>query len=124
MSIDAAVAREGWKIVGLMRLSPLVPFNLQNYLFGLTNVRFWHYAWATFFGIMPGTLLYVWLGAAGRAALNEAAGAESPSAVRWVFMVVGLLATLAVTVIVTRTAKRRLAAIAEAEDGGDAASGS
>ncbi|MEM9303271.1 MAG: TVP38/TMEM64 family protein [Pseudomonadota bacterium] len=117
-AVDEAVAQEGWKIVGLMRLSPLVPFNLQNYLFGLTDVKFWHYAWATFFGIMPGTLLYVYFGAAGRAALNEAAGAaDSSSPLRWVFLVVGLIATLAVTVIVTRAAKQRLAAIAAVDEG-------
>ncbi|MDX1571514.1 MAG: VTT domain-containing protein, partial [Xanthomonadales bacterium] len=46
-AIDHAVRDEGWQIVGLMRLSPLVPFNLQNYLFGLTDIRFGHYALAT-----------------------------------------------------------------------------
>ena len=108
-AVDQAVGEEGWKIVMLMRLSPLVPFNLQNYLFGLTDVRFWHYAWATFFGIMPGTLMYVYFGAAGRAALNEAAG-EGNSALRWTFFAVGLVATIIVTVIVTRKARAKLAA--------------
>ena len=113
-AVDQAVAQEGWKIVGLMRLSPLVPFNLQNYLFGLTDVRFWHYAWATFFGIMPGTLLYVYFGAAGRAALGQAVAEEgSGDLLRNVLLAVGLIATLAVTVIVTRTAKRRLAMLEE-----------
>ena len=52
-AIDRAVRDEGWQVVGLMRLSPLVPFNLQNYLFGLTDVRFVHYAPATFSGSCP-----------------------------------------------------------------------
>ena len=46
----------GWKIVALLRLNPLVPFNLQNYFFGVTDIGFWPYAAATFFGIMPGAL--------------------------------------------------------------------
>src|SRR5438270_11648307 len=53
-AIDRAVAEEGWKIVALLRLNPLVPFNLQNYFFGVTDIGFWPYAAATFFGIMPG----------------------------------------------------------------------
>jgi uncharacterized membrane protein YdjX (TVP38/TMEM64 family) len=80
----------------------VVPFNLQNYFFGVTNIPFWHYAAATFFGIMPGTLLYVYLGAAGKAATGEG------SAVRWLFLGAGLLATVVVTVVVTRKAKAKL----------------
>ena len=53
-AIDKAIESEGWKIVGLMRLSPLVPFNLQNYFFGVTKLGFWPYLVTTFFGIMPG----------------------------------------------------------------------
>jgi uncharacterized membrane protein YdjX (TVP38/TMEM64 family) len=58
-AVDAAVTEEGWKIVMLLRLSPLVPFNLQNYFFGLTNINFWHYALATLVGIIPGAVLYL-----------------------------------------------------------------
>ena len=103
---EKAISEEGWKVVGLMRLSPAVPFNLQNYFFGVTEIPFWHYAAATFVGIMPGSLLYVYLGAAGKAAT----GAGGGGALRWVFLGVGLLATVAVTVFVTKKAKAKLKA--------------
>ncbi len=61
-AIDEAVAREGWKIVGLTRLSPVFPFNLLNYAFGLTRVSLRDYFFASWIGMMPGTLMYVYLG--------------------------------------------------------------
>ena len=61
-AIDEAVAREGWKIVGLTRLSPVFPFNLLNYAFGLTRVSLSHYVIASWIGMMPGTVMYVYLG--------------------------------------------------------------
>lgn len=104
-AIDRAIESDGWKIVGLMRLSPLVPFNLQNYFFGITKVGFWPYIITTFFGIMPGTLLYVWLGSLG--AEIGGAGGEA-SLVKYLFLGFGLLVTIAVTVIVSRKAKQKL----------------
>jgi uncharacterized membrane protein YdjX (TVP38/TMEM64 family) len=107
-AIDRAVAEEGWKIVGLLRLSPLVPFNLQNYLFGATGIPFLHFVAATFFGIIPGTALYTYLGV-----LGGAAGQTGP--VKWALFGLGLVATVAVAVLIARTAKRKLreAGIAE-----------
>jgi uncharacterized membrane protein YdjX (TVP38/TMEM64 family) len=104
-AIDRAVAKEGWKIVGLTRLSPAFPFNLLNYAFGLTQVRFTHYVLASWLGMMPGTVLYVYLGSLARAATGE----RSRSAGEWILYGVGLLATIAVTVIITRIAGRALA---------------
>jgi uncharacterized membrane protein YdjX (TVP38/TMEM64 family) len=102
-AVNAAVSEGGWKIVGLLRLSPLVPFNLQNYFYGITDVKLVQYVPATFFGIIPGTLLYVYLGAAGRAASGEGGGP-----LQWTFFAVGLIATIAVTVFVTKKAKEKL----------------
>jgi uncharacterized membrane protein YdjX (TVP38/TMEM64 family) len=104
-AIDKAVANEGWKIVGLTRLSPAFPFTFLNYAFGLTSVSFWHYALATFFGMMPGTVLYVYLGALAQAGIQS----EGRTPVQWAFLILGLLATLVVTVFVTRVARRALA---------------
>lgn len=117
-AIERAVGEEGWRIVGLMRLSPALPFNLQNYFFGITPVGFWGYTIATFFGIMPGTFLYVWLGSIGQQA---ATGGEASTA-RYILLGVGLVATLAVTVLVTKRARAKLQAmgVAAAEQGQNA----
>ena len=103
-SIAGAVEDEGWKIVGLMRLSPLVPFNLQNYFFGVTQVSFFEFALATFIGIMPGTLLYVYLGSLG----NIGSGGSGSSVLQWILLGVGLLATGVVTWLVSKKAKAKL----------------
>ena len=96
-AIDRAIAAEGWKIVLLLRLSPLVPFNLQNYLFGLTAVPFGSYVAATFVGIAPATAVFVAVGALGEAALDPGSG-------KWALLGGGLLATVAAIVLVTRKA--------------------
>ncbi|MBI4161614.1 MAG: TVP38/TMEM64 family protein [Acidobacteria bacterium] len=63
-AVDEAVGRESWKIVFLLRLSPLFPFNFLNYAFGLTRVRFRTYLTASLLGILPGTAIYVLGGSA------------------------------------------------------------
>ena len=113
-AIDQAVAEDGWKIVGLLRLSPLIPFNLQNYIYGLTDIRFGHYVAATFFGIMPGSLMYVYFGAAGKAAL--AGGDGGDPVLKWSLFGAGLIATIIVTVIISRKAKAKLDAIGLEEE--------
>lgn len=107
-AIDRAIGREGWKIVGLLRLSPVFPFNLLNYALGLTKVRLKHYFLASWIGMLPGTIMYVYIGsiAANLAALG--AGRESRTSGEWALYVLGLLATIAVTVYVTRIARKAL----------------
>jgi uncharacterized membrane protein YdjX (TVP38/TMEM64 family) len=80
-------------------------FNLQNYFFGITDIEFWHYVAATFVGIMPGTALYVYLGAIGGAA---GSGDARGGLLKWTFFAIGLVATIVVTVLITRKAKARL----------------
>jgi len=70
-AVDEAVTEGGWKIVLLLRLSPLVPFNLQNYFFGVTEIKFWQYIAATSVGIIPGVFLYLYLGAVGGALTGD-----------------------------------------------------
>jgi len=103
-AVDAAIEDEGWKVVGLLRLSPAVPFSLQNWFFGTTSVHFVPYLLATFFGIMPGTLLYIWIGSLGGAAATD----EGTSTIEILFFVVGIVSTLLVTVLVGRKAKQKL----------------
>ena len=104
LAVDRAVAEEGWRIVALVRLSPLIPFNLQNYVFGVTRIGFWPFVLATALGIAPGAMLYVYLGIVGRSA-----GSAGPA--KWTLLALGLLATVAVTVIVERRARAALAGV-------------
>lgn len=107
VAVDKAVAREGRKIVFLTRLSPVFPFNFQNYAYGLTSVSFWQYVLASWIGMIPGTFLYVYLGTLGRSGLAAASGG-GVEIFRLTLQAVGLLATLGVTILITRTAKRAL----------------
>ncbi|MBI4169417.1 MAG: TVP38/TMEM64 family protein [Acidobacteria bacterium] len=107
-AIDRAIAAEGLKVTLLLRLSPVFPFNLLNYGLGLTKVRFVDYLVASM-GMLPGTLLYVYYGKLAGDVAGLAAGAqESKGAAYWAVLILGLLATLAVTAIVTRLARRAL----------------
>ncbi|WP_017717842.1 TVP38/TMEM64 family protein [Kamptonema formosum] len=106
-AIDAAVAREGWKIVGLTRLSPIFPFNLLNYAFGVTQVSLRDYFFASWIGMMPGTVMYVYLGSLGKD-LATLGTQQQPSTLQWLLRIVGLIATVLVTVYVTRLAKTAL----------------
>jgi len=106
-AIDAAVSAQGPRVVFLTRLTPLFPFNTLNYAYGLTRVKFADYAVATCLGMMPGTLLFVYLGAAAGAAVDARRRARTPA--EWVFFAIGLLATAAVVALVAREAKRALA---------------
>lgn len=110
-ALDEAVAGEGWKIVGLTRLSPVFPFNLLNYAFGLTRVSLRDYVLASWAGMLPGTLLYVYLGslAGSLAELGAQAAGRARTPAEWVFYGIGLVATAAATVVVTRIARRALA---------------
>ncbi len=110
-AIDDAVAEEGWKIVGLTRLSPVFPFSLLNYAYGLTKISIPQYIIASWLGMLPGTLMYVYVGSLAGSLAQLGAGAESEqgkSPLEWALYVVGLLATVAVTVYITRIAKKAL----------------
>ncbi|AUB78188.1 hypothetical protein BA898_06460 [Spiribacter roseus] len=67
--LQAGIDREGWRFVALMRLVPLVPFNLLNYMLGLTRIRLRVYVLTSMVAMAPGALAYVWIGHAGRQAL-------------------------------------------------------
>ena len=107
-AIDEAVGREGWKIVGLTRLSPAFPFNLLNYAYGVTRVSLRHYILASWIGMMPGTLMYVYLGSLAGDLATVGTGRSARTPAEWALYVVGLLATVAVTVYVTRIARAAL----------------
>ena len=100
-AMDAAIGREGWKMVALLRLSPLLPFNFSNYLYGVTKIRFWPYLAASWAGMLPGTFLYVYVGAAGK----EASSGSGAGPWKWVLFGAGLVATVIVTIWISRLAK-------------------
>ncbi len=109
-AIDAAIREKGWRVVALLRLSPLVPFNVSNYLYGLTPVRFVPYVLASWIAMIPATVLYVWIGAAGKVAAAAGRG-QGRTPMEWALLGAGLAATAAVTVMVTRAARRQLAGL-------------
>ncbi len=107
-AIDRAVGREGFKIVVLLRLTPVVPFVLLNYALGLTKVKLSHYVGA-FVGMFPATLLYVYYGKVLGDVAGVAAGVEVEQGWgTWAATAIGLVATVAVIVVVTRIARRAL----------------
>jgi uncharacterized membrane protein YdjX (TVP38/TMEM64 family) len=107
-AIDKAVGREGFKIVALLRLSPVFPFNLLNYALGLTKVTFLQYLAASI-AMLPGTLLYVYYGKAAGSLAALAGGAKTEKGPgSWLVLGLGLAATIAVTAYVTRLAGRAL----------------
>ena len=107
-ALDQAVAVGGFKIVLLTRLSPLFPFTLINYAFGLTQVRFRDYVLASWIGMLPGTVMYVYLGSTATELADIAAGNVEGGPGRLVLFFVGLAATVIVTVYVTRLARQAL----------------
>ncbi|MGE3957373.1 MAG: TVP38/TMEM64 family protein [Vicinamibacterales bacterium] len=108
-AVDAAVGENGFKIVLLLRLSPLFPFNVLNYALGLTRLRLRDYVLGSAIGMFPGTALYVYLGSLVRdLALTDGAARESSA--RLVLSVVGVIATAAATVVIARVARRALTA--------------
>lgn len=116
-AVDRAVSEGGWKIVALLRVSPAIPFNLQNYLYGLTAIRFWPCVLASWAAMLPGTFMYVYLGYAGRAGVAAASGdGAGRSPAQWVMLAVGLVATIVVSVYVTRLARRAIARQSDAAE--------
>jgi len=107
-AIDRAVAAEGRKIVFLLRLVPVIPFNVINYGLGLTRVSFADYLVASV-GMIPGTLLYVYSGkVAGDVAELASGTPATQGAGHYALIGLGLVATVAVTIVVTRVARRAL----------------
>jgi len=108
-AIDKAVAKEGFKIVLLTRLSPVFPFNLLNYAFGITGVSLKDYALGSV-GMIPGTIMYVYIGSlAGDLARIGTESQPTNPTIQWAIRIIGFIATVAVTVYVTRIARKALA---------------
>lgn len=107
-AVDKAVAGEGWKIVLLTRLSPVFPFNLLNYAFGVTQVSLKDYFFASWIGMFPGTLMYVYFGSLAENLATLGSSNQPTTSAQWILRGVGLIATVAVTLYVTKIAKKAL----------------
>ncbi len=101
-SINAAVRKDGWKVVALMRLSPLMPSGLKSYFLGLTRIRRGEYLLGTAAGMLPGIALKAYVGAAGRGALSDG------GAMNWALFAAGLAATGILGWFLRRRARARL----------------
>jgi uncharacterized membrane protein YdjX (TVP38/TMEM64 family) len=107
-SIDRAVGREGRKIVFLTRLSPMFPFVLLNYAYGLTKVGLRDYVLGTTLGMFPGVVMYVYLGSLFTNVAELATGNASGGTAKQVLTFIGFAATVAVSIVVARIARRAL----------------
>src|SRR5262249_5962442 len=99
-----AIDAEGWRLVGLLRLASLIPGAATSYLLGVTGIGLWPYAAATFVGMLPQIVLFVYIGAAGQMALEDLA--RSP--LRVVLVVIGLIFTAWVVYAVTKRTRQSL----------------
>jgi uncharacterized membrane protein YdjX (TVP38/TMEM64 family) len=109
-ALDEAVAREGWKMVLLVRLCPIFPFPVINYGFGITRVSLKEYIWASWVGMMPAMVVLVYIGSLASSLANlgsDPAGAGR-TPFEWTLYVVGLVMAVVVTIYITRVAKRAL----------------
>ena len=92
----------------LTRLTPVFPYNVLNYAFGLTGVSFRRYILASWIGMIPGTLLYVYLGSTAKDLAQVFSGNVEGGMAQQLIKILGLVATVVVTIIITRIARRSL----------------
>lgn len=103
--VDKAVAREGWRIVALLRFCP-IPFGFSNYVYGLTAIEFWHYLGASMMGLLPGTAVFVYLGAEGMRSLQSVGGEDARHPLQYFLIGMAAVAAILVFAILGRIVKR------------------
>jgi uncharacterized membrane protein YdjX (TVP38/TMEM64 family) len=115
--IDNAIGQQGARLIFLLRLSPVIPFNISNYFYGLTSVKFWPYVLVSWIGMIPGTFLYVYIGTASQSAVSAASSGQvvKHGWQYWAFTSAGLVATVIVTIWVTKIARDALRKTADVE---------
>jgi uncharacterized membrane protein YdjX (TVP38/TMEM64 family) len=101
-TIDEAIAEEGWKIVGLLRMHA-IPFGISNYLYGMTAIEFWHYFIASFVAMLPGHFIYVHIGSLGG---RHLAGEGEIGVLSIVIPVLGIVSMIAMTIVFTRIVRK------------------
>lgn len=111
--LDKAIGKEGFKIMLLLRLSPLFPFALSNYLYGVTSVEFWPYFFGTLIGFTPGTIAYVYTGEVGKMLTLDDGGSAQP----WYIYAGGLVLLTAVLKVLADVATGIINDLDEESDG-------
>jgi uncharacterized membrane protein YdjX (TVP38/TMEM64 family)/membrane-associated phospholipid phosphatase len=101
-AVEHEVAKHPWRMVSLLRLSPVIPCGLKSYVLGLTRVDVRKYMGASLAGVAPDLAIKTYLGAAGRGAIGAG------GALNWVLFAGGILALLTLSFIVGRRVKARL----------------
>jgi uncharacterized membrane protein YdjX (TVP38/TMEM64 family) len=114
-ALDAALRHDGFPIVLLARLSPLLPYNLLNYGLSLTDVRFRDFLLATWIGMLPVVVLYVYTGSLAKSLATLTTSGRPPSWLAHALLAIGFAATAALTVLITHRATRILRARLAAE---------
>jgi uncharacterized membrane protein YdjX (TVP38/TMEM64 family) len=108
-AVVSAASAQGRRIVFLLRLSPIAPFNFLNYALGLTTITARDFVIASAVGMVPSTFMYAYAGDVAGEALAVAGQAEvSRGASYYAMVAVGLAATIAATTVVSRVARRAL----------------
>ena len=107
-AFDIATRQDGFIIVLLARLSPLVPYNLLNYALSVTGVRFWDYVLASWIGMLPATVVYVYFGTLAQSVATLVSDEPAPRPAAQVLLVLGLVATVVLTAVIGRRASRVL----------------
>jgi uncharacterized membrane protein YdjX (TVP38/TMEM64 family) len=105
-AIDRAIKIGGWKVLALMQMSPIVPFSLGNYFFGVTGVSLRSFVFASWIGRLPRSMVYVYLGHVGSQAVGGQG--EGASAAWWWLFGLGLLASVIAALWLSRLARREL----------------
>ncbi|CAJ1962320.1 unnamed protein product [Cylindrotheca closterium] len=105
-ALDIAFEEKGLRIMTLLRLSPLIPWNAINYIAGVTSLKFYEYAIALI-AILPGTVLYVFLGASA-GSLADSASSGDNSTVTIIVVVVGVIFGIAAVAVTSYYAKKEL----------------
>ena len=105
-ALEKAVSAEGWRMILISRMSPIIPHSLVSYAAGLIRISFWRFTFASFIGFLPQSAAYTYVGAVVGKALRTSAGVTPHDPVTWMFYGLGLVATLIVTAITTRIARQ------------------
>ena len=107
-TINQAVYEKTWKIVVLTRLTPVLPFNLLNYAFGLTKISLATYVLSSWIGMIPATVMYVYVGSLAKDIAALGTSQQPLTSAEWIFNFFGLGITVALAFYIARIAQQIL----------------